>query len=63
MKDYLFEKGYDVQFGARPLKRAIQKYIEDELADIILREKVGKKYNVYFNYDKEQKKVITEVKE
>ncbi|MFV0472082.1 MAG: ATP-dependent Clp protease ATP-binding subunit [Paludibacteraceae bacterium] len=35
-KDFIAEKGYDVQFGARPLKRAIQRYIEDELADVVL---------------------------
>ncbi len=35
-KDYIAEKGYDVQFGARPLKRAIQRYLEDELADVVL---------------------------
>ena len=35
-KDFIADKGYDVQFGARPLKRAIQRYLEDELADIVL---------------------------
>ena len=35
-KDFIAEKGYDIQFGARPLKRAIQKYLEDELADVVL---------------------------
>lgn len=35
-KDYIADKGYDVQFGARPLKRAIQRYLEDGLADIVL---------------------------
>jgi ATP-dependent Clp protease ATP-binding subunit ClpC len=35
-KDFIADKGYDVQFGARPLKRAIQHYLEDELADIVL---------------------------
>lgn len=35
-KDFIAEKGYDVQFGARPLKRAIQRYLEDELADVVL---------------------------
>jgi len=35
-KDLIADKGYDVQFGARPLKRAIQKYLEDELADVVL---------------------------
>lgn len=36
-KDFLSEKGYDPQFGARPLHRAIQKYVEDPLAEEILR--------------------------
>ncbi|MBE0651403.1 MAG: ATP-dependent Clp protease ATP-binding subunit [Bacteroidales bacterium] len=36
-KDYIIEKGWDEQFGARPLKRAIQKYIEDLLAEEIIR--------------------------
>ncbi|GAB4494938.1 MAG: ATP-dependent Clp protease ATP-binding subunit [Saprospiraceae bacterium] len=37
-KDFVAEKGYDPQFGARPLHRAIQKYIEDPLAEFILSE-------------------------
>jgi len=36
-KDYLVAKGWDVQFGARPLKRAIQRYIEDDLAEEIIK--------------------------
>lgn len=36
-KDFLVEKGYDEKFGARPLKRAIQKYIEDPLAEEIIK--------------------------
>ena len=36
MKEFLAEKGYDPYFGARPLNRAIQKYLEDEIADFIL---------------------------
>ncbi len=35
-KDFLTDKGYDPKFGARPLKRAIQKYLEDELAELLL---------------------------
>ena len=35
-KKFVAEKGYDPQFGARPLHRAIQKYIEDPLAEFIL---------------------------
>ncbi len=37
-KDFVAEKGFDPQFGARPLHRAIQKYIEDPLAEFILQE-------------------------
>ncbi|MDR0543729.1 MAG: ATP-dependent Clp protease ATP-binding subunit [Odoribacteraceae bacterium] len=36
-KAFLVEKGFDPQYGARPLKRAIQKYVEDELSEIIIR--------------------------
>jgi len=35
-KDFISEKGFDPQFGARPLKRAIQKYLEDEIAEVII---------------------------
>lgn len=38
VKDFVSEKGYDPQFGARPLHRAIQKYVEDPLAEYILNE-------------------------
>ena len=40
-KEFVAEKGYDPQFGARPLHRAIQKYIEDPLAEFILNENPG----------------------
>ncbi len=40
-KDFVAEKGYDPQFGARPLHRAIQKYVEDPLAEYILSENPG----------------------
>ena len=36
-KNFISEKGYDKNFGARPLKRSIQKYLEDELAELMLR--------------------------
>ena len=40
-KAYLVEKGYDPQFGARPLRRAIQKYVEDPMAESILSDDLG----------------------
>ena len=48
-KTFIAEKGYDQQFGARPLKRAIQKYLEDPLAEMILtgKDMDGKTIRVY----------------
>jgi ATP-dependent Clp protease ATP-binding subunit ClpC len=40
-KDFLVDKGFDVQFGARPLRRAIQKYVEDPMAESILAHNLG----------------------
>ena len=39
-KDFIADKGYDIKFGARPLKRAIQKYFEDPLSEEIISSKV-----------------------
>ena len=39
-KDFLLKQGYDPKFGARPLRRAIQRYLEDRLADILLEGKI-----------------------
>ncbi len=39
-KEFVAEKGYDVQFGARPLKRAIQNYIEDGIAELIVNSEI-----------------------
>jgi ATP-dependent Clp protease ATP-binding subunit ClpC len=39
-KDLLVDKGWDPAMGARPLRRAIQRYIEDPLADFVLREEL-----------------------
>ena len=41
LKRYIFDKGYDKKFGARPLRRAVQNYIEDPLAEYILKGKVS----------------------
>ena len=39
-KSFIAEKGFDKQYGARPLKRAIQKYVEDALAEEIIKSNV-----------------------
>ncbi len=41
-REFIVDKGFDKQFGARPLKRAIQKYLEDELAEMVLKAEVEK---------------------
>ena len=53
-KDFILEKGTDIKFGARPLRRAIQRYIEDELSEMILRGELqdGQKVKVDFENDK-----------
>jgi ATP-dependent Clp protease ATP-binding subunit ClpC len=52
LKDYLFEVGYDEEFGARPLKRAIQKYIEDKITDAIINDEIKVGDRVSMRFDK-----------
>jgi ATP-dependent Clp protease ATP-binding subunit ClpC len=54
-KDFLVEKGYDAKFGARPLRRAIQKYIEDPMAESILGRSLGDGDTIYITYDEKEK--------
>ena len=58
-KNFIAEKGYDVQFGARPLKRAIQKYLEDEMAEIIIRAAIQQGNTIKVDYDSEAGKITT----
>ncbi|MDH6356470.1 ATP-dependent Clp protease ATP-binding subunit [Parabacteroides sp. PF5-9] len=60
-KDFIASKGYDVQFGARPLKRAIQKYLEDEMAEMIIRASVGEGDQIVVGFNKEEQQIVTEV--
>ncbi len=53
-KEFIADKGYDVQFGARPLHRAIQKYIEDPLAEEILNHSVKEGDTLLGDLDKEK---------
>lgn len=51
-KTFVAEKGYDVQFGARPLKRAIQTYIEDGIAELIVNGELKQGDTIYINKEK-----------
>ncbi len=61
-KDFIAEKGYDVQFGARPLHRAIQKYLEDPLAEEILNLSVKEGDTLIAELDKENEKIKFKMK-
>lgn len=53
VKEYIFEKGYDKDLGARPLKRAIQKYIENKITDSIINNEINVGDNITLKYDKD----------
>jgi ATP-dependent Clp protease ATP-binding subunit ClpC len=61
-KDFIAEKGYDQQFGARPLHRAIQKYLEDPLAEEILNMNVKPGDVLSVSLDKENSKLKFDLK-
>jgi ATP-dependent Clp protease ATP-binding subunit ClpC len=52
--DFIAEKGWDEQYGARPLKRAIQKYVEDVLAEEIIKSNMQQGAKIVIDYDGEK---------
>ena len=56
-KNFLADKGYDVQYGARPLKRAIQNYLEDPLAEYLLATPTHSGTVLHVVYDQEHQKL------
>ena len=60
-KAYIAEKGFDKQFGARPLKRAIQKYVEDTLAEEIITTKISTGDEIFMDYQEGQTELSVEV--
>jgi len=61
-KDYIANKGYDSKFGARPLKRAIQKYLEDEMAEVIIEASITEGGIIEVNFNKKEEKIKIEIK-
>ena len=57
-KDYIVEKGYDVNYGARPLKRAIQKYLEDPMAEEIIKSSLSEGDEIEVDYNKEKDEIV-----
>ena len=60
-KDYIAEKGFDKQYGARPLKRAIQKYIEDALAEEIVNSKLKEGDTIFIDLDKKSEELTIKI--
>jgi ATP-dependent Clp protease ATP-binding subunit ClpC len=56
-KNFIAEKGFDKQYGARPLKRAIQKYIEDSLAEEIIKSNIHQGDMINFDLNKDNTKL------
>lgn len=60
-KNFIAEKGFDKQYGARPLKRAIQKYIEDALAEEIITSKLKEGDNIVMDLDKGNNEIVISI--
>lgn len=60
-KDFIAEKGYDSQYGARPLKRAIQKYLEDEMAEVIIKASITEGDTISIGFDKKNERIKVKI--
>ncbi|MDR9456200.1 MAG: ATP-dependent Clp protease ATP-binding subunit [Salegentibacter sp.] len=60
-KDFIADKGFDKQYGARPLNRAIQKYIEDALAEEIITSKIAESDTIYMDLDEKKDELTIKV--
>ena len=61
-KGYIAEKGFDKQYGARPLNRAIQKYVEDALAEEIINSKIHEGDTISMDLDEKSGELVVNVK-
>ena len=61
-KSAIVENGYDVNFGARPLKRYVSRILETEISKLLIEEKVGYNSTIIIDYDKTNDKYIFNVK-
>jgi ATP-dependent Clp protease ATP-binding subunit ClpC len=60
-KDFIADKGFDKQFGARPLKRAIQKYVEDALAEEIITSKISGGDEIFMDLDDNGQELVVTI--
>ena len=57
-KNYIAEKGFDKQYGARPFKRAIQKYVEDLLAEEIINSSLKEGDEISLDFNKKSEELV-----
>jgi ATP-dependent Clp protease ATP-binding subunit ClpC len=57
-RQFIAKKGYDIQYGARPLKRAIQNHVEDALAEVILGGNIEEGNTIRGTYDPEKDAIV-----
>ena len=60
-KKFISKNGFDPSYGARPLKRAIQKYVEDNLAEEMIQNNIKSGDKVTVDYNKKNQKIIVKV--
>ena len=60
-KHFIADKGFDPQFGARPLKRAIQKYLEDEMAETIIGNVINEGDTITIDLDETKEKIVVRI--
>ncbi len=60
-KDYIADKGYDPKYGARPLKRAIQKYLEDKMAEAIIKAEISEGDTINVGFTKKTEEITVKV--
>ena len=60
-KDFIANKGFDKKYGARPLKRAIQKYIEDALASEIVNANLNENDTIFMDLDKDKDELVIKI--
>ncbi|MFN4813121.1 MAG: ATP-dependent Clp protease ATP-binding subunit, partial [Bacteroidota bacterium] len=60
-KDFISDKGFDPNYGARPLKRAIQKYLEDPLAEEIIKAKLAEGDVIEVDFDTVKSEITIQV--
>jgi ATP-dependent Clp protease ATP-binding subunit ClpC len=60
-KDFIADKGYDEKYGARPLNRAIQKYVEDPLAEEIINSTLATGDTIAISFDKVKEELVIKI--